>query len=155
MARLTDPRAAGFDPAAFRDGIKFAMRMGAPDAANERVTFRWLDQPAYTTHDPAGRSYDWTTPPTSTVTVADLQLDCAVELLGGPSGETNIGTFDANKMVITLLDDDYEALIAHGARLPDVVLAGGNTYLVQYLAPPVGLFDVTVYRLFTESRDES
>lgn len=155
MARTTDPRAAAFDAAAFRDGIKFAMRMGAPEDPAQRVTFRWNTEQTFTNPDPAGRTYDWTAAPVTTTAVSDLQLDCAYEIQTGGNADNPVGAFDTAKLKVTLLDVDHTALLAHSSgRLPEVVLVGGNTYDVRYVTP-VGLFDVTVFELHAEARDES
>lgn len=156
MARTTDPRGADFDAAAFRDAIHFAMRMGAPEAVNERLTFRWTPRDTFTVADPAGRTYDWTQAPTATTTITDIQLDCAWKFAGGPTAENPMGQFDQTKIEVTLLDEEYQALLAHsGGDMPDLIVAGGNDYVLAYMPPPNGLFDVTVYTLYAEARDES
>jgi len=63
---------------------------------------------------------------------------------------TSVATFDNSQATLTLLDEDY-VLIA-GA---DTAVIGGNTYDVRLKAPPIGLFEVTVYTLELQARDES
>jgi hypothetical protein len=35
------------------------------------------------------------------------------------------------------------------------VLLGQNTYVVDFVAPPIGLFNVTIYQMYCSARDES
>ena len=152
MASTTDPRASGFDAAAFRDSIQFAMNMGLPETESERVTFRWTPEKDYTIEDPGGNPYDYTATPTNTVAPADVQVNAAVEFVTRTtlSGGTAVGEFNTPRAVITLLDVDYADV--EGA---DKVLLGGNTYYVDFVAPPIGLFDVTIYQIHCSAGDES
>ena len=152
MASTTDPRASGFDAAAFRDSIQFAMNMGLPQTASERVTFRWTPEKDYAIEDPGGNPYDYTATPTSTNAPADVQVDAAVEFVTRTtlSGGTPVGEFNTPRAVITLLDVDYAEV--EGA---DQVLLGGNTYKVDFIAPPIGLFEVTIYQIHCSAMDES
>jgi hypothetical protein len=152
MAGTTDSRAAGFDAAGFRSAIRFAMNMGLPNATSERATFKWSTVRTFATADPAGSPYDFSSTPTASVTHADVLIPVAVEFSARPAGsrDTAVGQFDSSRAVLTVLDEDY-ALVA-GA---DLVLLGQNTYEIQFVGPPVGLFDVTIYQLFCDARDES
>lgn len=155
MATINDPRASGFDAAQFRDAIKFAMRMGLPDSVPLRATFHWTPNKTYSVTDPSGQPYGWTADSLTSVAPPDVLVDVAVEFQRYSSGEgnTSIGEFQTTSVVLTLLDVDY-ALIA-GPPRADIVLLGGNTYVVDYVAPPIGLFDVTVYQIYLRAEDES
>lgn len=152
MAGTTDSRAAGFNAAAFRDAIRFAMNMGLPNATEERATFKWNTVRTYTTADPAGSPYDYTATPATSVAHADVAIPVAVEFSARPAGsrDTSVGQFDSSRAVITVLDEDYALIV--GA---DQVLLGGNTYEIQFVGPPVALFDVTIYQIYCDARDES
>lgn len=152
MATINDPRAAGFDAARFRDGIKFAMRMGMPDATEEVATFQWTPEKTYQTADASGRPYSFTQAPTTTTTHADVVVDVAVEFQRYSSGEgnTSIGEFQTTSVVLTLLDVDFTQI-----QGSDKVLLGGNTYTIDYVAPPFAMFDVTVYQIYCKAEDES
>ena len=141
-----------FDPAGFRDAVRFAMNMGLPNTVSERATFRRSSRKDYAIEDPAGRPYDFTDSPTRTVTQRDVQVPVAVEFAARPSGSfrTTLGEFDSSRAIVTVLDEDY-ALIEGS----DQVLLGGNVYEVQFIAPPIGLFDVTVYQLHCQAVDEA
>lgn len=147
---------AGSNPAfnqdVFRDVIRTTMIMGTANPTTEKPTFRWNPSKTYTIQDPGGQPYDFTSAPVTTVAPADVQVPVAVEFSARPAGslETSIGEFDTSRVIITVLDEDY-ALIK-GA---DEVLLGGNTYDIQFVGPPIGLFEVTVYQIFAIARDES
>lgn len=152
MAATNDPRASGFDPVAFRDAIKFAMSMGLPDSVPLRATFQWTPDKTYHIADPAGKPYTWTAPPVSNVTHPDVLVDVALEFQRRSSGEglTSVGDFQTSFVTLTLLDVDYA--LVQGA---DKVQLGGDTYFIEYVAPPVGLFSVTVYQMYCRAEDES
>lgn len=143
---------AGFDADLFRESIRAAMTMGLPNTVSERATFRWHPQRTFAKSDPTGKPYDLSAAPVSDTTPEDVQIPCAVEFSARPAGsmETALGEFDTSRVIITLLDVDMPLI--SGA---DEVILGGNTYDIQFLGPPIGLFDVTVYQLFAIARDES
>ena len=145
----TDPR---FDAAKFRDAIHFVMATAAPETVSERCTFRWNTDRTFTAADPAGRPYSWDAAPATTTTHADVQIDCVVEFAARPAGsrDSAIGQFDTSRAVITILDDDIASI--DGA---DEVILNGNSYDIQFTGPSQGLFDVTIYSVFCEARDES
>lgn len=149
----SDPR---FPADQFRDAIRFAMTMGTPNKVADRATFRWIEERTYTSQDPAGRTYDWATPPAATVAIADLQLPCTVETPKSTTEDgTALGSFDPSKATVTLLDTEYDALLAHGAgRLPDQVIIGQTTYVVRFEGDPMGLFDVDTHQLHCETQEQ-
>lgn len=152
MATINDPRAAGFNAEEFRDAIRFAMRMGLPEDESERATFKWTPQKTFAKTDAAGRPLDWTSTPLTESTHEDVQIDVAKEFQRYSSGEgiTSLGEFHSTSVVLTILDEDYE--LVDGA---DKVELGGNTYTVEYVAPPDGMFEVTVYQVYLRAEDES
>jgi len=146
----TDPN---FSAAEFRDAIRFAMKMGSPGAEEDKATFRWNPSRTFSTADPAGQPYDWTSVPASDSTPPDVVTDLvAVEFTGRPqaSGITSMGTFDPSGVTLTILDEDYEDV-----KTANEVLLGGNTYVIRFHAPPTGLFDATVHTIYAEAVDES
>lgn len=153
MVTSTDPRAASFDATAFRSAITFAMNMGLPETQADRPTFRWTVQKTFTVADPHGKPYNLNTSiPSSTTTHGDVQISCAIEFVARASlaAGTPVGQFDTPRVVLTVLDSDYPSV--QGA---DLVLLGQNTYTVEYVEPPIGLFAVTVYRIHCIARDET
>ncbi len=142
---------ASFDPGEFRTAIRATMLMGMPESTAERATFRWNVEKEFAKEDAGGQPFDWTSTPTTTVTKVDVQVPVAVEFSRTTDVAGNaIGNFDMSRAVLTLLDVDQE--LVEGA---DEVVLGGNTYDVEFLEPPVGLFSVTVYRWHIRARDES
>lgn len=144
---------SSFDAAAFRDAIRSAMRMGAPGQVADRATFRWRPVRTYSRPDSAGLPYNFNSNPVTEVVKADVVLqEVAIEFTARPAGtrDTAVGQFDTSSVVLTLLDDQYE--LVEGAN---EVLIGGNTYVVNFVAPPMALFEVDVYQIYCEARDES
>lgn len=143
---------AGFNAAQFRTAIKNAMHMGLPSDTTERATFKWMPVRAFSVEDPGSKPYNWTSTPTSETLHVDVQIDCAIEFVSRPAGsrDTPVGQFDASRATLTVLDVDYPSI--EGATH---VAIGGNTYEIQFVGPPLGLFDVTVYQLYAEAIDES
>ena len=152
MASSTDARASGFDADAFREAVKFAMHMGLPESTDERATFRWEVERTFAVADSGGVPFDKTADPLTETTHDDVQIDVAVEFstIRGTDITTSVGQFNAARAVITVLDEDYASI--EGAN---TVLLGGNTYDIDFVRPPVGLFAVTVYQLDCTARDET
>lgn len=141
-----------FNAAAFRTAIRSTMTMGSPQNPAERATFRWKVERDYAIDDPANNPYDWTAAPTTEVANPDVQIPVAVEFSARPAGssQTQMAEFDTSRVVLTILDEDFAKI--DGA---DYVLLGGNTYAIQFVGPPMGLFEVTIYQMFLEAVDES
>jgi len=161
MAETNDPRQAGFNATNFRDAIKFAMKMGSPNIADNRATFRWDVERTFDIKDPSGNPYSWDKVPVSEVSYNDIQVDVAVDFIARStlSGLTPIGEFDTPRAVLTILDVDWALVLATNTSTPrpnpDRVLLGGNTYNLDYVAPDIGLFDVNVYQVYCSAIDES
>lgn len=153
MATMSDPRAAAFKAASFRDAIRFAMTMGLPDAVDQRVTFQWSTKKTFSVPDPAGNPYSWSDTPTKVVTHDDVQVPVAVQFKARATGSadgTPFGAVENPQLILTLLDEDYAQV--EGA---DLVVADGSTYIVDFIKPPDGLFDVTIYTIYCKAQDES
>ena len=148
----TDSR---FDAAAFRTAIRAAMNMGLPNSTEEQATFKWNTQRTFAKADAGGSPWDWETAAATTTTFVDVQIPVAVEFLskGGDTLDTRLGEFDVARARITVLDEDFVSLTQSG-RLADQVELGGDLYDVQFVEPPVGLFQVTVYTVHAQAVDE-
>lgn len=156
MARVTIPGVT-FDAANFRTQIKLAMGMGMPDNPAERLTWHWNPVDTYTTADPANEPYDWTEVPTTEVPgsaanpTGSAQVDYAVQFIPGRSAmgdQTPLGEFDPTRIVVTLLDVDYQII-----KDADYATMANTTYDIDFSAPPEGLFEVTVYTIYLRARD--
>lgn len=152
MAKTTDSRASAFNAGQFRDAIRFAMTMGLPDSTADRATFKWTPVKTYANSDTGGRPYNLTETAASTTSHSDVQIPVAWQFASrqGQEEQTSLGQFDTSRVVLTILDEDYTKVT--GA---DHVVMGGNTYDIDFVAPPIGLFEVTVYELYCRARDES
>lgn len=145
----SDPR---FDPNVFRTNIRFAMRMGMPEDATKGVTFRFgktKTWPSGAALDQDGNPFDPTL--SAIVTEPDpVQIPVGVEFSQASPEELPVGQFVGSKVVLTMLDEDYEEV-----KLAKEVTIDGDDYIIRYEEPPIGLFDVTVHRFVCTSKDES
>ena len=146
----------GFNAAQFRTAIKNVMKMGAPSNLNERVTFVWTPRKNFAISDSNRNAWTKEAIPVSTNTHANVQIDCAVDFI--PSRQATgqgktMGEFDTPHAIITILDEDYPSIFDGDVRA-DKVLMGGDTYVVNYISPPMGLFSVTVYQVHVAALDE-
>lgn len=152
MARSTDPTfGTGFSESDFRTNIRNVMNMGLPQNEDERATFVWDPEYDYTIESPDGDPYDFSQTPIATNAPENVQIPVAVEFVSNRTeGGSAIGEFDNPRVIITVLDEDYELV-----KTADKVLLGGNTYTIRFWAPPVGLFGVTVYQAYLNAEDEA
>jgi hypothetical protein len=141
-----------FSAAEFRANIQATMEMGLAVNTDERPTFRWKATSEFAHPDTAGNPYDFTSTATSTDAPADVQIPCAVEFISHQvsADGTVFGPFRTPRVVITILDTHFA--LVQGA---DEVILGGNTYQIMYVAPPIGLFDCTVYQVHAQAVSES
>ncbi len=151
MARVTG-FGTGFDADAFRTAIKNTMKMGAPQDTTQRATFIWTTTKTYSRSDSGGKPWTKDATVATTTTHAPVQVDVAVEFIPRSTlaGGTPIGNFETPRAIITVLDEDYTSI--EGA---DKVLLGTNTYNIDFIAPPIGLFEVTVIQIHCSAGDES
>ena len=140
---------SAFDAATFRTNIKAAMRMGSPQATQDKVTFRWKAVKTFNRSDGDHNPYDWSATPVSTSQHADVQVDVAVEARTEPTPEyLSMGEVNAQKIVLTLLDVDFSQI--DGAN---EVLWGQKLFKVDFVAPPIALFEVNVYQIYCTAVD--
>jgi len=151
MARVTAAGFSGFNADLFRSAIKSTMLMGSPNIVEEKVTFIWTIQKTFAKTDNKGKAWTKDATPTTVVEHDPVLVDCAVEFIPRTtlSGGTAIGPFDTPRAIITILDVDFELV-----STADRVLMGNNTYVVDFVAPPVGLFEVDVYSIHVSAVDE-
>lgn len=136
----------GFDPAAFRDAIHFAMLMGSPNQTADKATFKWERVQTFDPQDSLKRPYHWNESVQSETTHADVTLDeVAIEYRAARSeAGTSVGVFDPLKAVMTMLDVDYARI--KGASV--VNLGPANWHIVAVTQE--ALFGVDVYNLIIE-----
>ncbi len=145
-----------FDPTQFRFFIKQTMKMGIPTATDEKLTWHFKPVQDFTPQDPALKPYDWSTPPESSEPGnPDLPsgvaiVDYALEFSAGTSSEGDVGRFDTSRLKVTLLDVDYEVI-----KTADYATIGRVYYNIKFVAPPIGMFSVTVYEVHLVARDQA
>lgn len=140
----------GFNSADFRDGIHFAMEMGAAVDEADRVIFHFPK--ALTSEGPVD-GHDIPFDPTQDVTVAEpdpVHVDCAVEYFDAAGQLTNFGVIAPSRLTITLLDQEYAQVVGCS-----FVVAHGDRYNYQRTEPPVGLFDVGIWVLHFQAENET
>lgn len=137
---------AGFDKAAFREGILFAMGMARPNDETGVTRFRWLPVRTYNPQDADDQPLDWTASPVTENKTTDLEVAVAVQNGRVDDTENQVGSFDDSVITVVVLDEEYQALLAHGGRRPDQVVHGPKIYTIDWdgTPPPIGLFDEDV-----------
>lgn len=149
---------ADFDQAEFESAILSTMQMGMPSTETEGLTWHWERDRTWTEQSPGGNPYSWTdTPETDEPGNPEeddgsVQVPYAIEWSGRPaaSKDTELGQFDASRAVIYLLADGYEQV-----KTADYAQIHGDRYEIDLDAPPLGLFDSTIYTIILTAEDES
>lgn len=139
----------GFNSAEFRDGIHFAMAMGAPIDPADQVKFYFA--PVVTNASPAddtGLPFDPSAAPVET-TPAPVIVPCAVEVDRQEGEHDRVGFVVPTRLRILLLDEDY-------AQVSDCsyIVHGGDRYDLRYEEPPNALFNVGVHTMIFVARGE-
>lgn len=135
----------GFDSDAFRTAVRFAMTMGSPTLTADKATFRFRKTrtfPTGTRLDQEGNPLDPTVAATTVEPTPVVMDNVAVEFQTADPQELPVGNFRPTKAVLTLLDEEW-------ATVSDAIEVelGGDTYMIGYVHPPLGMFDVTVIQL--------
>lgn len=127
------------------------MEMGLPGTIADQATFQWRTVATYAKADGASKPYAWDSAPVTSTTHADVLIPVAVDFKPAiRTSYTAVGKVSADKVVLTILDEDF-ALIQGATHC----LLGGNAYEIQYVAPPMGLFDATIFEMYLVALDES
>jgi hypothetical protein len=140
-----------FDATKFRTAITQVMTMGLPQSTPERATFRWTVEKTFQAQDTKNRPYEWDSTPVTTVAPPDVQIPVAVEFKPGfgEAGFSQAGQVEDVRVVLTVLDTYFPQV--EGASHVDI---GDDLYRIMFVAPPIGLFSVTVYQIYCGSIDE-
>lgn len=155
--------AANFPAEKFRNGIKFAMQMGAPNQEGRAVAFvRKHSGVQYFLNDVEvfpgvdgiriDRDGKPLNPEVRMVEAEDelITVDCAVDIVPADASELPVGTFRPVKAEVTVLDVDY-------TKIQDCreLAYNGDRYVFGYEPTDSGLFDVDVHTLIFYALDES
>lgn len=138
----------GFDADAVRAGLRLAMTVGLSPKEEEQPTFFFAR--TATTDAPADEDavpFDVTKkrvlgPPQS------VKVTCAVEYHDNQGKIENFGLIVPSKVVLTLLDEEYEQVKGF-----QYVVIGGNRYWYKTTEAPVGLVSVGVYTIHCTAED--
>lgn len=138
----------GFNPNAFRTGIRFAMTMGAPPDAAEQATFYFPTQLIYTGPvDDDGIPFDPNQLATRTQP-PNVKVPCAVEYTDSNGDATNFGIIVPARAKIILLDEEYDLV-----KTCSGVILRGEKFIYRSTEMPNGLFDVGVYTMIFVAED--
>lgn len=151
--QLNDPRASGWDGAAFRSAIEFSMKMGVPESETERVKFVFNKQETFANEDPTGNPYDWTAPAETVLAERrEVEIPIAMEFISRISQgrDTSMGFLLPAHVEIYIMDTHIDEV-----RGADELIIDQARYRITAWPPPVGLFDFTLYPLMAEAVDES
>lgn len=132
----------GFDPDAFRDGIRFAMDLGAPPDASLQATF--VFPKVKTTTGPVnaqGVPLDPSARATFAPSKPPVKVACGIEYGDGTTTDTSIGRFSTDKIVVTVLDSEYEQIQGF-----ELVLFNTVPYYYKKELRVAGLGPVGVYQ---------
>jgi hypothetical protein len=155
---------ASFDETSFRYAIRETMLMGMPETVADRLMWVWERDRTYIPDDPTGDPYDWSSPAATDVagnaTLTDpgtplpqtLVVPYAFEFAArtASTAGTVFGEIDTSRMVVTLLDTDYDQI-----NTADYAMYAGTKYRIRFEAPPQGLFGVTVWTVHLEAEDSA
>lgn len=136
----------------FREGIRFAMEMGAPPEEANQATFTFPPVLEYVEGeevDSSGVPFDPTVPVRET-RPDPVRVPCAIEYYDERGQQTSFGDLHATRVKVLLLDEEHEKV--EGC---DAVLLGGDRYLYRYTTPPSGLFSVGIFELWFHAEIES
>lgn len=173
----SDPR---FNEAQFRDGIHFAMRMGAATWPEGKagVTFHFKAKRSYQFPNGSAYSGPWDQegrplhPDVKTVLVRPQPLtieEVAVEFEDARPEELPVGVKIPTRVVLTMLDSEYQAIKDRAATVViggvqqqtgeefahEIELADTDRYRIAYRKAPLALFGVGVRQLVAYALEES
>lgn len=144
-----------------RNGLLFAMQMGAPNAASERVKFIRKDAslryylndvevfPPDIKIDRDGRPLN---PEIVMVPVEDqeIEVDCAIEIEEVTADETPVGNFRPVRATVTLMQEEYEQV--DGCR---ELAYNNDRYGYGWEPDSIGLFGMNFHVMIFFALDET
>jgi hypothetical protein len=137
----------GFNAAEFRNGIHFAMAMGAPTDVPDQIKFYFA--PTVTGDvDASGTPFDLTAAPV-TVTPAPVTVPATVMFARQEGEHDRVGFVVPTRLQVLLLDVDYELV-----KDCSYIVYGGDRYDLRYEEPPNALFNVGVHTMVFVARGE-
>lgn len=145
---------AGWDKAAFREGILLAMTMGTPNDPADALSFVWEELKDFAEADDDGQPFDWTNAPATDTQITDLQVPVAVERGVVSTTETTVGQFEDTHLTITVLAEEWAEVMAHAAgRKPEQLRFNRELYAIESGPKTDALFDEDVITLIAARAD--
>ena len=155
----SDPR---FPKERFKEGIRFAMGMGAPVRPEDRATFHFREERVY----PEGTRLDQEGKPLNPSIRAEyvrpdpLTLDhVAIEHERATPEELPVGVRIPTRVVITMLEEEYQKIkdraAEGGEEFAYEVELGGDHYRIGYRPTPMAIFDAGVHQIVCYAMEES
>lgn len=146
----SSPQIRGFNANAVRAGLRTAMTVGLPPLASEQPVFympRTMDAPTQNV-DSEGVPFNPSYAPTFDPPVTH-KVPCAIEYVDGEGKLTGFGVVAPTKVVLTLLDEDYQTVKGF-----EYVAIAGVRYWYRRTENPKGLISVGLYKVHCQSEDE-
>lgn len=147
----TDPQITGFDANAVRTGLRTAFNVGMPPLEEEQpVFFMPLVVPDQTEAvDSDGVPFDPSYLPTRTPRVKVSGLSAGIDYVDGIGKLENFGVIAPSKVILTLLDVDYEQVKGF-----EFVVISGNKFFYRRTETTHGLVSVGLYKVHCTAEDE-
>lgn len=145
----SDPQ-IDFDEADVRNGLRLAMTVGMPPAAEDQPTFY---MPRTSTADGPTDQEGVPFSPTGKRTLSPPvthKVTCSVEYQDDRGRLENFGNVSPSRVVLTLLDEDYAVV-----RGFEFVVIAGNRFYYRRTETTQGLVSVGLYRVHCASDGEA
>lgn len=142
----------GFNADEVRAGLRLAMGVGLPPVEADQPLFVWDAPPEITEEeDPGGIPFAWDAAPATPVVApkAPRREPCAIEYLDAAGELHPFGPTASTRLVLTLLDEEYERVRGFSR-----VIIGGNEYLYERTAVPLGLNNIGIWQIHVRTDDE-
>jgi hypothetical protein len=142
----------GFNADEVRAGIRLAMSVGLPPVEADRPLFVWDPEPdVEEDEDTSGIPFQWDAPaPTPVAPIKPPRREaCAIEYLDEAGELRPFGPTASTRLVLTLLDEEYERVRGFSR-----VVIGGNEYVYERTAAPLGLNTIGIWQIHVRTDDE-
>jgi hypothetical protein len=153
MGAVTDPAfGSDFDGDAFRAAIVSTMQMGMANG-DQVATFYWEEEYEYEYASDDRTPYDLSATPTEVIQAPKTAtIPVAVEFVSRATGGLGgaVGHIENPRVVLTVVDT-YISDIAGATG----VIFDDAKYMINYMAPTLGLFDVNIYEIHCTAFDEA
>lgn len=140
---------ADFDATAVLAGLHLAMGFGEPTRTEDKATF-YLPKTGSETPAPEDlHDVPFDPDVQRTASTNKLAVACAVEFYAGGQVIETFGAANADKILVTLLDPEYQ-------QVKDFlyVVAGGDKYIRNKTQPPVALGVIDVWQVWADAENE-